>query len=188
MDNHRHLEVPTRRFAAVRDDIREAVEQRGYDRSIESYTMAFDRRQPDAALLLLPVQGYADAGSRRMRSTYAYLEEHLCRNGLWYRYPPDMDDGLPGREGAFGICGFWGAEYLARRGDVEEARQSFETLVAHANDVGLFAEEIDPDTGMHLGNFPQAFTHVGLINAAVAIGQAEEAQRKESSRPARESS
>jgi GH15 family glucan-1,4-alpha-glucosidase len=80
---------------------------------------------------------------------------------------------VTGSEGAFGICTFWAAEYLAAAGRVEEARRWFENALARANDVGLYSEEIDPDTGAFLGNFPQAFTHVGLVAAALAIGRAE---------------
>ena len=81
---------------------------------------------------------------------------------------------MEGGEGAFGVCSFWAVEYLARAGEKEAATEAFERLLAHANDVGLFAEEIDPQTGAALGNFPQAFTHVGLINAALALAHAEE--------------
>lgn len=159
---------------ASRQRIQEAIEDEGYDEEVQSYTMAYDLQQPDAALLLMVIQGFAEADSERMQSTYRYLERHLRVDGLWYRYPPDMDDGLPGGEGAFGICSFWGAEYLARRGDVEEARGVFEHLLTYASDVGLYAEEVDPSSGEALGNYPQAFTHTGLINAAVAIERAEE--------------
>jgi GH15 family glucan-1,4-alpha-glucosidase len=102
-----------------------------------------------------------------MRRTYARIREQLgTGSGLLYRYRTSESTG----EGAFGICSFWGAEYLALGGgSVEEAREVFERLVGYANDLGLFAEEIDPETGEALGNFPQAFTHVGLINAALSL-------------------
>lgn len=99
---------------------------------------------------------------------------------VMYRYL--ADDGSEPEEGAFGICSFWAGEYLARAGRVEEARERFEDLLGYANDVGLFAEEIDPRTGAALGNFPQAFTHVGLINAAVQMAHAQDA----ASRPEKE--
>ncbi len=89
-----------------------------------------------------------------------------------YRYPVGSD-GIDEPEGAFGACSFWAAEYLARRGDLGQARDRFDHLLSLANDVGLFSEEIDPDTGAALGNFPQAFSHSGLINAALAIDRAE---------------
>lgn len=96
---------------------------------------------------------------------------------MLYRYPPGGDyDGLPGHEHPFGICSFWMVECLARQGRVEEASERFEALLALANDVGLYAEELHRDDGRPVGNFPQAFTHVGLINAALALQQAEAVQ------------
>jgi GH15 family glucan-1,4-alpha-glucosidase len=106
-----------------------------------------------------------------MRKTYRRIVETLGEAGLIYRYAADTDDGLPGGEGAFGICGFWAVECLARAGETETARRAFEHLCSYANDVGLLGEEIDPKTGALLGNFPQAFTHVGLINAALTLAE-----------------
>jgi GH15 family glucan-1,4-alpha-glucosidase len=104
-----------------------------------------------------------------MRDTHACIREALSAgDGLLYRYRTDDSPG----EGAFGICSFWAAEYLALGGGTpQEARDLFERVCDYANDVGLFAEEIDPSTGAALGNFPQAFTHVGLINAAVSLAR-----------------
>lgn len=169
MHEHGHLEVPAKRFGQVRDQIQAAVEERGYSKEIESYVQAFGNQAADASLLLLPVQGYCAPGDERMQSTYAFLEKKLATGSLWRRYRSDTDDGVSGSEAAFGICGFWAVEYLARAGRREAAAHAFERLLSYANDVGLFAEEIDPDNGAALGNFPQAFTHVGLINAALAI-------------------
>jgi GH15 family glucan-1,4-alpha-glucosidase len=104
-----------------------------------------------------------------MRSTCARIHQKLARDGLVYRYETGTDDGLPPGEGAFGICSFWAVECVARGGNVGAATRTFEQLLAYANDVGLFAEEVDPDTGAALGNFPQAFTHIGLINAALTL-------------------
>jgi GH15 family glucan-1,4-alpha-glucosidase len=122
----------------------------------------------DASLLLLALNGYVDPAAPRMRSTCERVYERLGRGPLLYRYLDD-GDGLPPGEGAFGIASFWGVECRARQGEVEAAMADFERLCAHANDVGLFAEEIDPDSGALLGNFPQAFTHVGLIDAALTL-------------------
>jgi GH15 family glucan-1,4-alpha-glucosidase len=107
-----------------------------------------------------------------MRSTCARIHQRLAHDSLVYRYQTTTDDGLPPGEGAFGICSFWAVECLARGGDVIGATAAFERLLACANDVGLFAEEVDPETGAALGNFPQAFTHVGLINAALTLAEA----------------
>ncbi len=104
------------------------------------------------------------------------MERTLGVDGLLYRYPPGTD-GLPGKEGAFGIASFWAVEYLALAGRLDEARARFEKLLAYGNDVGLYAEETHPQTGEALGNFPQAYTHVGLITAANALRAA--ARRQE---------
>lgn len=171
MKKHGHLDLPLERFKKERSAIRQAIEAEGYSKEVESYVQVFDNEQADASLLLLPVQGYIDPSDPRMQSTYAFLEEELSTNGLWRRYRTGERDGLEGHEGAFGICSFWGVEYLARSGKRAAAEEAFAHLLSYSNDVGLFAEEIDPGRGTALGNFPQAFTHIGLINAAMALEQ-----------------
>src|SRR5690606_17381709 len=138
------------------------------------YTSELDGSQVDAALLLMACIGYKDASDPRMISTYELVQERLGRDGLLYRYEPAYD-GFESEEAAFGICSFWAIDNLAKRRELAAAERAFEHLLGFANDVGLFAEEIDVSTGAPLGNFPQAFTHVGLINVAVAI---EEARRE----------
>ena len=113
------------------------------------------------------------ADDPRMRSTVDRAVASLGRDGLVYRYAGAAEDGLPGGEGAFVMCSFWVADCYAELGRLAEARALFEQLLGHANDVGLYAEELDPASGHHLGNFPQAFSHVALINAAVALAGAE---------------
>jgi GH15 family glucan-1,4-alpha-glucosidase len=167
----RHVQAPIELFEVERKAIREQIERRGYNSALQSYVSAFDGEQLDASLLLLGINGYADPAGIRMKNTHDRIREKLGVNGLLYRYLGD--DGLPPGEGAFGICGFWAVEYLARRGDFDAARKSFESLLSHSNDLLLFAEETDPETGTALGNFPQAFTHVGLINAALALAEAQ---------------
>jgi GH15 family glucan-1,4-alpha-glucosidase len=165
------IDIDAGAFEELEDTIREAIEEHGFNEEIGSYTRTLDGEKVDASLLLLALSDYTDPGTDRMRGTWACLEERLgAGNGLLYRYK--IDDGLSGEEGAFGICSFWAVEYLTKRGDVEEAHRRFKRLLSFANDVGLFAEEIDSDTGAALGNFPQAFTHVGLINAALALAAA----------------
>jgi GH15 family glucan-1,4-alpha-glucosidase len=164
-----YLQVSADLFRANKDAIREEIETHGYNERIGSYTRTFDGEEMDASLLTLPLYGYIEGTNPRMRSTCARIHEKLARDGLVYRYETGTDDGLPPGEGAFGICSFWAVECVARGGDVEGATKTFEQLLAYANDVGLFAEEIDPDTGAALGNFPQAFTHIGLINAALTL-------------------
>src|SRR5829696_4679132 len=164
-----HLEVSVDLFRANRDQIRKEIEVHGYNERIGSYMRTFDGEELDASLLTLPLYGYIEGKHPRMRSTYASIHAKLARDGLIYRYETGIDDGLPPGEGAFGICSFWAVECVARGGDVEGATQAFEHLLSYVNDVGLFAEEIDPGTGAALGNFPQAFTHIGLINAALTL-------------------
>jgi GH15 family glucan-1,4-alpha-glucosidase len=108
-----------------------------------------------------------------MRSTCKAICENLSSNGLIWRYR-HVDDGLTGPEGSFGICNFWMAEVLALAGKVEQARHYFEQILKRENTVGLWSEEIDTVTGEYLGNYPQGFTHIGLINAAIAISKASE--------------
>jgi GH15 family glucan-1,4-alpha-glucosidase len=136
---------------------------------LRSYVAQLDGDDFDASLLLLPWYGFEQASSCRMRQTYARVRDRLgADGGLLYRYRTEDSPG----EGAFGICSFWGAEYLALGGgSVEEAQDAFDGLLRYANDLGLFAEEIDPSTGDALGNFPQAFTHVGLINTALSLSK-----------------
>ncbi len=170
-----YLEVSIDLFRKERDEIRAEIEAHGYNERIGSYTRTFDGEEVDASLLTLPMYGYLEGTDPRMRSTCARLHEKLARDGLVYRYETGTDDGLPPGEGAFGICSFWAVECVARGGNVEGATLTFEQLLAYANDVGLFAEEIDPETGSALGNFPQAFTHIGLINAALTLGECQAA-------------
>jgi GH15 family glucan-1,4-alpha-glucosidase len=167
--------APADMFQKNREAIRREVEARAWNPTLQSYVAELDGDRLDATLLLLAWYGFETAGSDRMRQTYQRIRERLgAGDGLLYRYHTDYspDPGQPSSpgEGAFGICSFWGVEYLALGGgSLEEARDLFERLCDHANDVGLFAEEVDPDSGAALGNFPQAFTHVGLINAALSL-------------------
>ena len=159
------------RLRRERDGIRETIERRGYNEELGSYTRLLDGDDLDASLLTLPLYGYIDAAHPRMASTTSRIHERLGRDGLIFRYAAGTTDGLPAGEGAFGICSFWAVECQARGGNVAGATAAFERLLGYANDVGLFGEEIDPDTGAALGNFPQAFTHVGVINAALTLAE-----------------
>lgn len=159
--------LPVDRFRQQREEIRQQVERRGYNEELGSYVTEFDGDDVDASLLLLGRYGYVEPRSERLIRTCARVHERLGRNGLLYRYR--TDDGLPGEEGAFGICSFWAVDCLARQDELERAEARFDRLCSLSNDVGLYAEEIDPETGAHLGNFPQAFTHVGLIDAALTL-------------------
>jgi GH15 family glucan-1,4-alpha-glucosidase len=162
------------RYARARDEVREAIETYGFNARIGSYVSVFGGDAVDASLLMLSLLGYSDPRSDRMRGTLRCVRERLGHAGLLYRYRGE-DDGLTGHEGAFGICSFWGVAACALEGDLPTARAELERVLSFGNDVGLFAEEIDATTGAALGNFPQAFTHVGLINAVLTIEQQEQA-------------
>jgi GH15 family glucan-1,4-alpha-glucosidase len=165
-----HLRVPVEPFQQNRAALQQAIETRGYNSELDSYVAIFDSDVLDASLLLLPLHGYLDHRAPRMCSTARRIREQLGRNGLLYRYA--IPDGLPQGEGTFTVCSFWDVIQQAGAGELHAARSQFEYLLGFANDVGLYAEELDPDTGAALGNFPQAFTHLGLINAALALEQA----------------
>jgi GH15 family glucan-1,4-alpha-glucosidase len=130
----------------------------------------------DASLLLMSRYGFCAPNDARMRATYEFIQRELGRGPLLYRLGPGFDR-MPSGEGAFLIASFWAVEYLAQCGEIEQARRRFERLLAFANDVGLYAEEIDTGNGAALGNFPQAFSHVGVIVAAMTLQQ--EQQRRE---------
>jgi GH15 family glucan-1,4-alpha-glucosidase len=164
--------APTRRWARTRDELRKAIERRGYDRKRGVFVQAFDRPELDAALLLLPTVEFVAWDDERMVRTVAAIREELdAGDGLLYRYT--RDDGLAGKEGAFLCCSFWLVECLAWSGDLDEARTVFDRTMAKANDLGLFSEELDPRSGELLGNFPQGLTHLAHIDAAVALAEAQ---------------
>jgi GH15 family glucan-1,4-alpha-glucosidase len=164
--------APTRRWAKAREEIRAEIERRGYDSKRGVFVQTFDRKDLDAALLLLPTVEFVDWCDERMvRTTQAIREELDAGDGLLYRYR--RRDGLAGSEGAFLCCSFWLAECLAHQGELGEARAVFDRTAATANDVGLFSEQFDPKAEELLGNFPQALTHLSHISAAVALSQAE---------------
>ena len=165
--------APTGRWRKVRDELRATIERRGYDRKRGVFVQAYDGKELDAALLLLPTVEFVDWRDERMLRTVAAVRAELdAGEGLLYRYR--RDDGLDGQEGAFLCCSFWLVECLARGGDPQEARAVFDAVSARANDVGLLSEELDPRTGELLGNFPQALTHLAQIDAAVALSEARE--------------
>ena len=163
------------KWAATRDEIRDAILEHGWSDSANAFTQSFGSDELDASNLMMPIVGFLPADDPRMRATIDAIEERLTdEHGLVYRYRvEETDDGLAGEEGTFLLCTFWLAEALALAGEVERARVVFERAIAFTNDVGLLSEEVDETTGELLGNFPQAFSHIGLINAAWAISQTE---------------
>src|SRR5215470_13289709 len=163
-------------WKAARDEIWQTVVREGWNESVGAFTQYFGSTELDASNLMMPIVGFLPADDPRMLSTVDAIAERLTdERGLVYRYrAEDGIDGVAGGEGTFLLCTFWLAQALAQSGQVQRARRVFEHAVAYVNDVGLLAEEIDPETGELLGNFPQAFSHIGLVNAAWAISQAEQ--------------
>jgi GH15 family glucan-1,4-alpha-glucosidase len=170
-----HLEADLERWGQVREQIRADVLAHGYNTTIGSFTQTYDNSALDAATLLLPLVGFLPADDPRMRSTVERISEYLTdEQGFVYRYR--SEDGLEGSEGTFLMCTFWLVDNLALQGRVDEARSLFERLLSSAGPLGLFSEEVDGQTGAALGNYPQAFTHIALINSAHTLQEAE--QRK----------
>jgi GH15 family glucan-1,4-alpha-glucosidase len=171
------LPAPLDRWRAARDAIHEEVCARGYDAERQTFTQYYGSAGLDAALLLIPRVGFLPADDPRVHGTIAAVQRELCEDGFVLRYRPEADptsshgtvDGLPGAEGAFLACSFWLADALALTGRTEEARELFERLLDLRNDVGLLSEEWDPHARRQLGNTPQAFSHVGLVNTALAL-------------------
>jgi GH15 family glucan-1,4-alpha-glucosidase len=156
------------RWQKLADEEQRIVLERGYNAEDGLFSQSLDGRNPDAANLLLPTIGIIDAREPRFVSTLKVYERTLLRNGLLLRYATPDDFGPA--ESAFSICSFWWAEALALSGRLDDAAQVFDRVARYANPLGLFSEDIDPSSGALLGNFPQAYTHVGLIHAAMTIG------------------
>lgn len=160
------------RWKTASEDIRHEIIGRSWSEPRGAFAQSFDSDELDASVLMMAIVGFLPADDPRMRSTIESIAEQLTdEQGFVYRYR--SDDELDGEEGTFALCTFWLAHCWALLGEVGRARELCDRMVACANDVGLFSEEIDPGTGALLGNFPQAFTHIGLINAAWAIHVAE---------------
>ncbi len=163
-----------RGWAATRDEIRAAILEHGWSERAGAFTQAFGSDDLDASSLMLVITGFLPGDDPRMEATIDAIAERLTdQRGLVYRYL--AHDGLEGEEGTFLLCTFWLAQAQALAGELDEARATFERAVAAINDVGLLAEEVDAGGVEMIGNFPQAFSHIGLINAAWVISQAESA-------------
>jgi GH15 family glucan-1,4-alpha-glucosidase len=160
------------RWIAERDEIYATIMERGFSRKKNAFVQRLDGEVLDASLLLAPLVKFVAPSDPRMLGTLDAIQRELESDNLVRRYDPRVSpDGLDGEEGTFSICTFWLAEALARSGRLDEARLTFEKMLGYANHVGLYSEEISP-TGEALGNFPQAFTHLALISAAVNISRA----------------
>ena len=163
-------------WAAERDRLRDAILTRGWSERRRAYAQSFDSDELDAAALLMPLVGFLPATDERMRATIEAIARDLTDDGLVLRYRNHDGlnaDGLTGEEGTFVICSFWLVSCLAQAGERDRAAALFDQLAGYANDLGLLAEEVDVATGELLGNFPQAFSHIGLITAAWELDQAQ---------------
>jgi GH15 family glucan-1,4-alpha-glucosidase len=178
MAEKRSLPLDHARWKATRDAIFQAILKRGWNPRLRSFVQAFGSKRLDASTLLMPMMKFISPTDPRMLSTLDAIQSTLVSDSLVYRYRAgDGSDGLAGREGSFSMCTFWLVECLARAGRVEEARLIFEKMLGYANHLGLFGEEIG-ENGEALGNFPQAFTHLGLISAAYNLDHAIDPGRK----------
>jgi GH15 family glucan-1,4-alpha-glucosidase len=168
------LPGPVERWRELRDRIHRDVCEGGYSTRRRAFVQSYGAEELDAALLLIPITGFLPATDPRVLSTVEAIQRELTVDGLVQRYLTyEALDGLPQGEGVFLACSFWLADNLCLQGRHDEARELFERLLGLANDVGLLAEEYDPVARRFLGNFPQAFSHVALVNTALNLGQAE---------------
>jgi GH15 family glucan-1,4-alpha-glucosidase len=165
------LEGDVARWSETRDLLRDQVLRKGYDPEVGAFVQAFGSKDLDASNLLIPFYELLPYDDGRVQGTIDQTLQGLTTNGLVYRY--HAEDGLEGEEGAFGLCTFWLVDALALSGRLDEAWEIFEGIARRANHVGLFSEQIDPETGEALGNFPQAFTHIGLINSRLYLAHGE---------------
>ena len=167
-------EGPIERWRELRDEIKAEVIDRAWSSRKLAFTQYYGSEELDASVLVMPLVGFLAADDPRFVSTVEAIRRELTSDGLVLRYLSRSDghvDGLPAGEGVFLACSFWLAEVLALQGHQDEARELFERLLDLRNDVGLLAEQFDPVSGRQLGNFPQAFTHLALVGAAIAIGE-----------------
>ncbi|MEU0743196.1 glycoside hydrolase family 15 protein [Streptomyces sp. NPDC006134] len=170
LEEHPELEGDLEQWRALREEVHREVCERGYDPGRGTFTQSYGSRELDAALLFIPRVGFLPPDDPRVLGTIDAVEKELTRGGLVRRYSTeDPVDGLPGSEGTFLVCSFWLADALHMTGRTDEAEELFARLVGLANDVGLLAEEYDPVAGRQLGNFPQAFSHIGLVHTALAL-------------------
>ncbi len=186
------LEGPLEDWRALRSAIADDILRRGYDADRKTFTQYYGSTELDAAVLMMPLVGFLPIDDERVTGTIAAIEKHLLVNGFVQRYTQHTDadtDGLPPGEGAFLACTFWLADNYSLMGRTEEATAMFERLLALRNDLGLLAEEYDPVAGRQVGNFPQAFSHVPLINTARNLSAAggPSHQREQTTEAGRES-
>src|SRR6478672_13167832 len=175
------------RWSQLRDEIHADICEKAFDRELGCFVQAYGSKALDASLLLLPLVGFLPPTDPRIIGTVKAIEERLVVDGFVCRYDTgEVVDGLPPGEGAFLACSFWLADNYILQGRVHEARELFERLLSLRNDVGLLAEEYDPRLSRQVGNFPQAFSHVALVNTAYNLPRAQgPAQQRADRRKAR---
>ena len=173
-------EGPVERWRAIRDEIHAEVLERGFDPELNSFVQSYGSTRLDASLLTIPIVGFLPAEDPRVRGTLEAVRRELLHDGFVERYSHDPEtvsiDGLPPGEGAFFLCSFWFVDNLAMLGELDEAIAMFERLLSLRNELGLLSEEYDARLGRLVGNFPQAFSHIGLINTALTLERAIEAR------------
>jgi GH15 family glucan-1,4-alpha-glucosidase len=175
-------EGPVERWREAREAVQREVCERGYNPERNTFTQSYGSRGLDSATLLIPAVGFLPPDDERVVGTVEAVQRELCRDGFVLRYDTtEAADGLPPGEGAYLPCSFWLADALTLIGRLDEARELFDRLTGLANDVGLLAEEYDPRLGRQVGNFPQAFTHVGLVNTAMNLDRATASPARERS-------
>ncbi len=175
------LEGPITRWRRIANQIHRQVCERGFDPELNSFVQAYDSKQLDASLLLLPAVGFLPSSDPRIAGTVAAIERRLMVDGLVMRYDTaGTEDGLPPGEGAFLACSFWLVDAYVLLGRWQEAYALFERLLTLRNDVGLLSEEYDPALGRLVGNFPQAFSHIALINTAFNLTRSSKPVRQRS--------
>jgi GH15 family glucan-1,4-alpha-glucosidase len=166
------LQGPVDRWRAIRTQIHDEVCREGFNSEIGAFVQGYGSKELDASVLLIPLVGFLRPNDPRVRSTVGAIERHLMADGLVLRYDPaTTSDGLPGSEGAFLACSFWLADNLVLLGRHDDARRLFQRLLALRNDVGLLSEEYDPRAKLLVGNFPQAFSHITLVNTAYNLSR-----------------
>jgi len=167
------LNESAQHWRKIADEIHAEICERGFDRELNAFVQAYGSKRLDASLLLIPLVGFLPITDLRVQGTLRAIEDRLLIDGEFVlRYEAENPgDGLPPGEGAFLACSFWLVDNYVLQGRYAEARRLFDRLLSRCNDVGLLAEEFDPLSGRMLGNFPQAYSHVGLINSALSLSR-----------------
>jgi GH15 family glucan-1,4-alpha-glucosidase len=173
------FKAPIERWRSLRETIHHEVCEKGFDRELNSFVESYGSKLLDASILMLPSVGFLPPTDPRLRGTLEAIEKYLMRDGFVLRHDPrEVSDEKHPIEGVFLACTLWLADAYVLTGEIDKAQALFERVVAVANDLGLLAEEFDTDAGRQTGNFPQALTHIALINTAHNLSAAKKATEK----------